>query len=736
MTPRAPIIRVIAYKELRETLRDRRTLFRMVLVPILLYPAMLLVISQVASARKVDLERTPSRVAVAAPSLTGDDTSSRAPNGAPNAPNAPNAPPDAPSDARDAAPHPVLAALRAADKLSVIALPLPPAAASAPDARDATDARDASDTQDTPAPPSALTDDIARRLASEGADKLDAAVVVTRWPTGDDDTGEVAVHFSSVDDRSRLAATRVEDVLDALRDRAVADRLTARGLPPSLARPLTYARLDRSDRAQRGGHLLGLLLPMFVVVTVMLGAIYPAIDLTAGEKERRSLQTLLTAPISVLEVVLGKYCAVFCVSLLSGLINLLSMALVFGYVGGQMMGGEVEVALGVGPLGVLLVATALIAALISGLALAIAISARDFKDAQNLLAPLLILLMVPSLLIQLPGFELTPVTAMIPVVNALLLMKRALMAQGVSAQALFLVVTSLCAATALALLAATRIFAQERVMAGERGQFNLLAAPRDIEPKPRPSVAEAIAWVSVLFVLLFYGGGALQSLHPQWGLLATLWLVIALPTWAVSRYLKLDVRETFRLRKASPRHLLAAVALGSSAWVLVAYLHALMEAVLPMPPEVIESLQRALPSPTGVGEWAALLLVAALSPALCEEAVFRGFLFSSLRGRVPAWAVIVITAVAFGLFHMSIYRLMPTVTLGLILGLLAYRSDSIWPAVVFHGCNNAVALTLTATWLGARGDVPVELTIGAGFLCALGLALLRSAPPVNSGHVT
>jgi sodium transport system permease protein len=674
MRPRGLIVGVIARKELREVLRDRRTLFRMVLVPVLLYPVMLLVVAQVAGSRKASLEQTPSRVLVVV-EAAGEAT------------------PPPPAQALDA--------LKAHGKLSVVG---------------------------TQAPGHA---EIARRLAL-GSDPggLDAAVVIHHWPSdlGDDAAAEVSLHFSSVEDKSLLAAKRLEEALDALGAEMTAARLAAHGLPPSVAAPLKHVRLDRSDPAQRGGKLLGMLLPMFVVVTVMLGAISPAIDLTAGEKERRSLQTLLTAPVGVLEVVLGKYVAVVCVSFLSGVVNIASMALVFGRVGAGLLGASAEVSLGVGTLALMLGFTGLIAALVSALALAVAVAARDFKDAQNMLAPLLMGLMIPSLLIQLPGVELSPMTAMVPVVNALLLLKRALAAQPVEAEAVFLVVASLCATTALALLAAAKVFAQERVMAGERGQFNLLARPSEIAPKPRPSPAEGVGWVAALFVLLFYAGAALQGWHARWGLLATLWLVLALPTVGVARYLKLDLAETFALRAPSARQMGGALALGAGAWVLVAHLQALVEVVMPTPPALYEALQRALPVATTPADWAAMLLVAALSPAICEELVFRGFLLSSLRGRLPAWAAVGASAAAFGAFHMSLYRLAPTMTLGLVMGWLALRSRSVWPAVAFHGVNNAAALGLSAAWLHALGAIPWWLTVAAAASCALGLALTLSSP--------
>ena len=94
--------------------------------------------------------------------------------------------------------------------------------------------------------------------------------------------------------------------------------------------------------------------------------------------------------------------------------------------------------------------------------------------------------------------------------------------------------------------------------------------------------------------------------------------------------------------------------------------------------------------PDDLGGKLLFILVMAVSPAICEEAVFRGMLLSSFRGRTGALIAVLVTALLFGLFHMSLYRLLGTMTLGLIMGYAVWRSGSIWPAVLLHALNNAI----------------------------------------------
>jgi len=691
---RLRIVTSIARKELVESLRDRRTLFMMIAVPMLLYPALLLIVTQVAALQQEKLEEQVSHVGVR---LGADEAARRG---------------DSPVTA-----HPLVTHLSQQKMIELH--PLPPA-----EHRIQIEESQSEESQSEESQSEESRIDASERVVAAGDEdlealgastdvQLDAVLTLGEWPEDARDarTGRVAVHFESVEDRSRLARDRLVGILDAWETSTLQARVQAHNLPPSLADPVELALDDRSDEAERGGFLLGSIVPMLVVLTVLLGAFYPAIDLTAGEKERGSIQTLFTAPVTLLEIVVGKYAAVVCIALVSGAANLVSMGLMFGTVGRRMFGDAVDISLplDVGVIGVLLATVVMIATFFGALVLAIAVLARDFKDAQNLLTPIVILAMVPGMIAQLPGFELTRTLAMVPGVNVILLMKQVLV-EGVDLESVFLVAVSSLAATALALVFAARLFGQERILVGERGSFDLFARPSEIRPKSRPSVGEAVAWVVVSFVLLFYLGVALQQRSLMYGLIATLWGVLLIPTLAVARYLKLDLRETFALRWPGWRPIVAAGIMGLTTWALVHWLNGFVEYVLPPPDEFVEGMKRLFEQPHTTSGWLLTLFAAAVSPAVCEEMLFRGWLFSGLKGRVSRVALLVLTSLAFALFHLSIYRIVGPFLLGFVMGVLVLHSRSIFPAMLFHALNNTTALGLggqrwgwACSWWAGRG---------------------------------
>lgn len=170
--------------------------------------------------------------------------------------------------------------------------------------------------------------------------------------------------------------------------------------------------------------------------------------------------------------------------------------------------------------------------------------------------------------------------------------------------------------------------------------------------RDRPSIGEAIGWYAIVFLLLYYVGATIQQFAPRPGLVVTLWGLVFAPTLLVARYLKVDFVETFHLRRPSARAMVAATLLGVSGVVVVNALNgAVSDLLLPQSGAFAEQfareMERFFPPPDSIADAVVLILLVAVSPAICEEVLFRGFLLSSLRDRVsPAVAASVTALVA------------------------------------------------------------------------------------------
>lgn len=250
---------------------------------------------------------------------------------------------------------------------------------------------------------------------------------------------------------------------------------------------------------------------------------------------------------------------------------------------------------------------------------------------------------------------------------------------------------------------------------------------------PRP--VEAGALLLLIMALLLLVGQLAQSLDLIVGILVTEWLLIGVPLGLLLRWGGFDPIRVLHLRPASWPVLWGAGLAGLSAWYVVAVaVQGLQERVMPMPPELIEQARKAL---FAADRPLALDLAAlALSPAICEELLFRGVLLRASRAVMSARWTILLNGLLFGLFHLDLYRFFPTMLLGIVLAVIVLRSGSIYPAMLFHFLNNACALIVGRMAKGPEvpaGVISPWLVSLALMLFVAGLALLlKGCPPPDS----
>jgi sodium transport system permease protein len=454
------------------------------------------------------------------------------------------------------------------------------------------------------------------------------------------------------------------------------------------------------------------------VLMVLLGAFYPAIDVTAGERERGTLETVLTAPIARFDLLLGKVLAVAFIAGLTGLLNLASMAVTLIH--------AVRLA---DPHGVLPVpwsraaASTLVLApaafLFGALFVAIGSMARGFKEAQSFLMPAYFLSIAPAVIGGVGEYQLRGLPALVPAMNVTLLARELLLGTAHLGPAL-LVLGSTALYGCLALAFAARIYDSERFVdpaagGGRAGAADGGAAAAD-QP---PSAGQALLLFTVAFVLLWFGFVPWQKRDLVSGLLASQWLGMLGLVVMLARLSRRPLAAMIALRRPSARAVVGAVLIGASAWGAVAMLS---EWLVPVPQEVLEHLRRALmPEDQSRGLVLNLLLVAA-TPAVCEEALFRGVVLRGLSTRVAPSAAVLVTGVLFGMFHLDVWRLLPSTVLGILLSWVALETRSLVPSMIIHFLNNAVLVTLAH--LGVERRLTSLGRVGGAVLFAVCLALV------------
>jgi sodium transport system permease protein len=640
MSVRPRILATIWKKELSETLRDRRTLFIMIVLPVLLYPMIIMGFTRLAESESDAVLAQPSTVAVwgRVPAALQEALGSRArlavrrDLGLPDGMRARAAGPGLPRPSRRLV-EPRNERPRDPD--------LPPEYEEVPNAV-----------------LNAARDLVASR-------RVDAVLVA--WGGGD----AVSIYFDSVRDESSLARTRLERAVAAYVD-------GASGLD------FEAAVRDVAPPSRQAGRIIGAMLPFLLLTLCIMGGLYPAIDLTAGEKERGTMQTLMCAPVLPGEIIGGKFLAVWTLSLASAAANVVSLATTVTRalpVDGASIPPATYVLAGV----ILVPVTFFTSALF----LALAVFARDYKEGQSFLTPVYFVLAFPAMVTMVPTIELNAWTTFAPVVNIALLIK-ALLLGDARPDLVFITLAASGIYAVLALSLAVRVFHREQVLLGGRES---IAGVFGLQPgaTSAPSPSLALVMYCVALVASFYGSLVLEPRGFMVSLLVMQWGFFLLPVLLAALLMRMDLRDTFALRMPRLLPLAAAAILGVTAWTFAS---GILLRLAPPPETLVRALERLLRlTDEGAPLWA-IWLVVAITPAICEEALFRGFILNGLRslGAVPA---IGISALLFGIAHASIYRLLPTFFLGIVLGVVVWRTGSLLCSVVMHALNNGLLATLT-----------------------------------------
>jgi sodium transport system permease protein len=391
---------IVYRKELTEALRDRRTMISSILIPLLLFPVLMLGIGYTFAEILGEVSREPSKIMV----LGGADS------------------PD------------VMEALKNAKNLRIV-----------PPTIDYVD----------------LISSKKIRAAISIPPGFQAAVTSGTHP-------DIHIYMFSGDLKSTVAAGRIDKFFTEYRDEMIRGRLAADRLPESLLKPFEVKQQNAVSPEKVAGETYGGLIPYLVILMCMTGAMYPAMDLTAGEKERGTMETILSSPVNRTHLVFAKFLLVLTASLATATISALSMGITFSVLSRLMpQGGGAEgfPTLIVHPdAAVAVFVMALpVAVLFSAVLITISLFAKTFKEAQSYLTPMTFVVLIPAIAAVLPGVELTTKLALIPILNVSLLCKE-LVAGTYHWNYIALIFLSTCIYAGAALFLAVKMFQRESVL--------------------------------------------------------------------------------------------------------------------------------------------------------------------------------------------------------------------------------------------------------------------------------
>jgi len=245
------------------------------------------------------------------------------------------------------------------------------------------------------------------------------------------DSTEAIIYYDAAELKSEFTSEKLKDRLEDYQDSVVAARLRDRQIDQSLLHPIKVSKRNLAPKEKMGGFMLARFLPYIIVILAMSGAMYPAIDLTAGEKERGTLETILVTPVSRLDIATGKFLTVLTASVITIILATTSMSLTasFGFAKIGQFASEQQIQFSIKPLSILLLLALMfpIACLFSSALLSVALFAKSYKEAQSYITPLMFVVILPAMISFLPGFELDWRLVFIPIVNISIAAKEVLL---------------------------------------------------------------------------------------------------------------------------------------------------------------------------------------------------------------------------------------------------------------------------------------------------------------------
>lgn len=396
-------ISVIFHKELIDTLRDRRTLIFMLLVPIVAIPLLIIGMTSLVVSQVTELEAEKAEVAIIG---------------------------------KDYLPQELLDLLAENKETTLRSIE------------------------------AARLDEF---LDSLKAGKLQAVISIPEGLVGkleQEQLSSIDIHVDKAEVKSKVAVARIQEALTKYRDDVVATRLSGRGISGDVLTPFEVNVTNVATPRKMAGKEFGAFLPYLIIIMCFMGAMYPAIDLAAGEKERGTLETLLVSPATREEIVLGKYLVIVVAGLVTAFLSIGSLGASLGYlVDAATPGAEnlMSVRFDVSSMVVALLTLIPLAGLFAGILISVSVFARSFKEAQSYVTALNMAVILPAFVSMLPGVDPNYATVLIPVVNASLILRDAV--AGTTGWSYVLIAMLVNSAFAgLALIFATSWFRKESIV--------------------------------------------------------------------------------------------------------------------------------------------------------------------------------------------------------------------------------------------------------------------------------
>ena len=528
------------------------------------------------------------------------------------------------------------------------------------------------------------------------------------------------VSFDASNDKAASVYTQISKSLAEAKEEIVSERLQAIEIDSEILDAVDVIKDNIAPPEQMFGFFIGKILPYLLIMLTISGGAAVASDLVAGEKERGTLETILVSAAHRNELVFGKYLTIITISFITVFLNLVSMYISIQHMLSQSGLQLDNINLPLGNFALVLVAMLPLITLLSAILLSMSTFSRNIKEAQSYQMPLMLVGMMAAMISMFPAFELNVGMSLIPIVNIALLFKDIMM-NNFNLTYFLIVIGSTLVLDVIAVYYSVRLFNNEAILFRTAEEKSLKFWGK--EKVDIFSEQFMTLFFIAILVIFYYIGSSWQMANLEMGLLKTQLIIIALPVFLVLLISKNDIKKTLHLQGTDFRNFIIPLLAAIPVMIVAALISQVTNLIYPIPESYLKALEK-LVQMSEIPFWQNLLMIAVL-PGICEELLFRGFIIRGFEKR-GFWSAIIITAFLFAVLHLDPFRFLPVMMIGIWLGYLLLKTQSLYVPMLAHAANNSLAVLMGRDYvpfldkLMPNGELPYWTVLPAlGMIYAL-----------------
>jgi sodium transport system permease protein len=553
-----------------------------------------------------------------------------------------------------------------------------------------------------------MLEQAAQKLISDGADAVLVFPEKFAQRVEQGETVPIVLFLNEKDDSIKLMEGQLRGLISRWGAKLRSARFLAHGLTPNFHQVIevvepdsskTGAGLSRNSIQKEITGAIKRILPLMLVMWALVGALYPAIDLCAGEKERGTMETLLISAASRQEIVYGKFLAIWTFSTATALLNIITMGLTATHLAMTYMN--------IGVFNPLLLFWAVLlllplGAFFSALSLAIGAYARSSREGQYYLMPL-VMMTLPLVLITLaPGTKLDLPTCFIPITGISILLQELMDGSNYDLKHMVYLVLVLAATASYAYLAlqwAVRQFNREEVLFREAEPFHWPSIFKSFLPARKTLSGVGTAVIAYFLALLF-----MHLPKEYWGRLRVDPAVAGIiPIGLLLLFWMKNPGQLIAWRTPGWAGILIAMVVGFALIPVMAQL-SLLDGKAEVFKNLFDQLQKGnLGAQGSVSLGPIVILSFLILPLIVNEFVFRGFLLGNIKASTGMVEACGMTALLFAAQSFQPVRFLPDLVSGFFFALLVLRFNSLWVAIIAHLASALPALVGFLSLSGLQG---------------------------------